>query len=70
MEITLKDAESMAKAANINGVAAFIRNHGAEYDRVTIQVMKESLMSAYLEEISGREMDEYIFANIGRIANL
>ena len=67
---TLAEAEKMSASANINGVAAFIREHGSEHDRVTIQVMKESLMSAYLEEVAGREMDEFIFSDIQRIANL
>lgn len=70
MEITLTDARNMAKTANINGVAAFIRNHGREYDPITIQVMKESLMVSYLDQVADMEMDEYIFSNIKRIANL
>lgn len=69
MEITIKEAEKMARGANINGVAAFIRQHGSEYDPVTIQVMRESLMAAYIAQVDG-EMDQYIFSNIQRIANL
>lgn len=66
----LIEAEAAAKEANINAVAAFIRDNGSEYDRVSIQVMKESLMAAYLEKTSGKEMNEYIFSDIKRIANL
>lgn len=68
--ITLTKAEKMAKNANINGVAAFIKDHGKEYDRVTIEVMKETLMESYLAEIRDFEMDRHIFSNIRRIANL
>lgn len=66
----LIEAEAAAKEANINAVAAFIRDNGSEYDRVSIQVLKESLMAAYLGKTSGKEMDEYIFSDIKRIANL
>lgn len=66
----LIEAEAAAKEANINAVAAFIRENGKDYDRASIQVLKESLMAAYLEEVNGREMDQHIFSNIKRIANL
>lgn len=66
----LIEAEAAAKEANINAVAAFIRDNGSEYDRVSIQVLKESLMAAYLAKTNGKEMDEYIFSDIKRIANL
>lgn len=68
-EITLKQAEKMARAGNINGVAAFIRDYGAEHDRVTIDIMRENLMAAYIESLDGR-MDQYAFSDIKRIANL
>lgn len=66
----LIEAEAAAKEANINAVAAFIRENGKDYDRVSIQILKETLMAAYLEETNGREMDQHIFSNIKRIANL
>ena len=66
--ITLSEAEEMAKEANINGVSAFIKNHSTEYDRVSIQLLKESLMAAYIAEAG--EMNQYVFSNIKRIANL
>lgn len=66
----LIEAEAAAKEANINAVAAFIRENGKDYDRVSIQILKETLMAAYLEETNGREMDPHIFSNIKRIANL
>ncbi len=66
----LIEAEAAAKEANINVVAAFIRENGKDYDRVSIQILKETLMAAYLEETNGREMDQHIFSNIKRIANL
>ena len=66
----LIEAEAAAKKANINAVAAFINENGKEYDQVSIQVLKESLMAAYLNEIKDEEMDQHIFSNIQRIANL
>lgn len=69
MELRLTKAEEMAANGNINGVAAFIKNHGSEYDRVTIQVLKETLMQAYINA-NGDNVDSHVFANIKRIANL
>lgn len=66
----LIEAEAAAKKANINAVAVFINENGKEYDQVSIQVLKESLMAAYLNEIKDEEMDQHIFSNIQRIANL
>lgn len=70
--ITLAQAEEMAEQANINGVEAFIRDHGKEHDRVTIQLMKESLMAAVIEQGTGTDdaMDQYLFSRIKRVANL
>lgn len=68
--ITLTQAEQFAAEANINGVAAFLQQDDAkEYDRVTIEVMLETLMQSYIESISGT-IDHYAFVNIKRIANL
>lgn len=66
----LIEAEAAAKKANINAVAAFINENGKEYDRVSIQVLKESLMAAYINEVKDAEMDQHVFSNIQRIANL
>lgn len=66
----LIEAEAAAKKASINAVAAFINENGKEYDRASIKVLKESLMAAYLNEIKDEEMDQHIFSNIQRIANL
>lgn len=68
---TLAEAEKMAEGANINGVEAFMRQSDAkEYDRVTIEVLKETLMSAYINEIKELEMDRSIMSNLGRIASM
>lgn len=70
MTRTLAEIEAAAKSANINMVAAWIKENGNDYDRCTIQALKESLMEAYIESVRGQEMDEFIFNNIGRIADL
>lgn len=68
--ITLAQAEQFANEANINGVAAFLNQpESKEFDQVTINLLKENLMAAYIAETNGN-MDEYIFSNIKRIANL
>lgn len=69
-EMVLNDAETLAKQADIRSVGAFIKMHGNECDRVSIQILKETLMSAYLKEVEGEEMDQHIFANIKAIANM
>lgn len=66
----LIEAEAAANEANINAVAAFIQASGKEYDRASIQILKESLMASYINEIKDAEMDQHIFSNIQRIANL
>lgn len=68
--MTLQEAEKFARQGNINGVAAFIQEHKSEYDSVTIQVMKETLLQSYLDKNRDREMDQYIFSDIDRITNL
>lgn len=66
-KITLQEAEEFAANANINGVAAFLRQPEAkEYEFMTIHMLKESLMQAYIKEIDGA-MDIHIFSNIQRI---
>lgn len=65
--ITLQQAQEYAENANINGVAAFLRQPEAkEYEFMTILMLKESLMQAYIKEIDGA-MDIHIFSNIARI---
>lgn len=70
--ITLAQAEEMAKQGNINGVEAFIRDHGKEYDHITIQIMKETLMAAVIGQGTGTDdaMDQFLFSRIKRVANL
>lgn len=70
-KIDLQQAEEFAHEANINGVAAFLRqDEASEYDQASIEVLLESLMAAYIEQIRELDMDEHIFSNIKRIANM
>lgn len=72
--ITLKQAENFAKNGNINGVAAFFAQQKQkdceEYDRVSYQTIKETLMKTIIDDCSSKEMDEFLFSNIKRVANL
>lgn len=70
--ITLKQAETFAKDGNINGVAAFFTQQKdcKEYDRVSYQTIKETLMKTIIDDYSSKEMDEFLFSNIKRVANL
>lgn len=66
---TLTEAEKMAANGNINGVAHFIKTSGKDYDRFDIQILKETLMQAYINKY-GYNVDQFVFSNIKRIANL
>ncbi len=46
----LQEAEEYAKNANINAVAAFIQESADEYDRISIQILKETLLQAYIDQ--------------------